>query len=122
MGAMPGRVGGKARKKLCASVTSISLVVFKPTSNIVLGVEIERALRELVVAKGIDPRRMGISQMLGKLQGLGVSPASLRQMHGVVQSMLEASHGVDVDSDAAKRAVEIGTAFLADLRTINADD
>ena len=41
----PGRVGGKARKKLCASVTSISLVVFKPTSNIVLGVEIERALR-----------------------------------------------------------------------------
>ena len=34
-----------ARKKLCASVTSISLVVFKPTSNIVLGVEIERALR-----------------------------------------------------------------------------
>ena len=44
-GAMPGRVGGKARKKLCASVTSISLVVFKPTSNIVLGAEIERALR-----------------------------------------------------------------------------
>ena len=25
---MPGRVGGKARKKLCASVTSITLVVF----------------------------------------------------------------------------------------------
>ena len=44
-GAMPGRVGGKTRKKLCASVTSISLVVFKPTSNIILGVEIERALR-----------------------------------------------------------------------------
>ena len=41
----PGRVGGKARKMLCASVTSVSLVVFKPTSNIVLGVEIERALR-----------------------------------------------------------------------------
>jgi len=36
---------GKAWKKLCASVTSISLVVFKPTSNIVLGAEIERALR-----------------------------------------------------------------------------
>ena len=95
---------------------------FPLMSVVKLRIEIERALRELVVAKGIDPRRMGISQMLGKLQGLGVSPASIRQMHGVVQSMLEASHGVDVDSDAAKRAVEIGTAFLADLRTINADD
>ena len=28
MGAMPGRVGGKARKKLCASVTSLSRAVF----------------------------------------------------------------------------------------------
>ena len=27
-GAMPGRVGGKARKKLCASVTSLSRAVF----------------------------------------------------------------------------------------------
>ena len=92
---------------------------FPLMSVVKLRIEIERALRELVVAKGIDPRRMGISQMLGKLQGLGISTASIRQMHGVLQSMLEASHGVDVESDAAKRAVEIGTAFLADLRTIN---
>ena len=28
MGAMPGRVGGKARKKLCASVTPLSRAVF----------------------------------------------------------------------------------------------
>ena len=28
MGAMSGRVGGKARKKLCASVTSLSRAVF----------------------------------------------------------------------------------------------
>ena len=63
MGAMPGRVGGKARKELCASVTSVSLVVFKPTSNIVLGVEIERALRAIQRDEGWNckgaPRRRG---------------------------------------------------------------
>ena len=57
----PGRVGGKARKKLCAPVTSVSLVVFKPTSNIVLGVEIERALRAVQRDEGWNckgaPRR-----------------------------------------------------------------
>jgi hypothetical protein len=36
--------------------------------------------------------------------------------------MNEALHGVDVDSDAAKQAVEIGTVFLADLRALNAND
>ena len=39
MGAMPGRVGGKARKKLCASVTSISLVVFNERATIVLAID-----------------------------------------------------------------------------------
>lgn len=95
---------------------------FPLMSVVKLRIEIERALRELVVAKGIDPRQMGISQMLGKLHGLGIRPANIRQMHGVLQPMLEASHGVDVESDAAKRAVEIGTAFLAELKRINADD
>ncbi len=33
--------------------------------------------------------------------------------------MNEASHGVDVDTNAAKRAVEIGTVFLAELRAID---
>ena len=36
MGAMPGRVGGKARKKLCASVTSISPVVFNECATLYL--------------------------------------------------------------------------------------
>ena len=36
MGAMPGRVGGKARKKLCASVTFISPVVFNECATLYL--------------------------------------------------------------------------------------
>ena len=36
MGAMPGRVGGKARKKLYASVTSISPVVFNECATLYL--------------------------------------------------------------------------------------
>ena len=35
-GAMPGRVGGKARKKLCVSVTSISPVVFNECATLYL--------------------------------------------------------------------------------------
>ena len=34
MGAMPGRVGGKARKKLCASVTTPSRAVFNERATV----------------------------------------------------------------------------------------
>ena len=34
MGAMPGKVGGKARKKLCASVTFLSRAVFNERATI----------------------------------------------------------------------------------------
>ncbi|TIN20564.1 MAG: hypothetical protein E5Y59_03230 [Mesorhizobium sp.] len=49
-------------------------------------------------------------------------PASTEQMLGALRVMNEASHCVDVDSDAAKQAVEIGTVFLAELKALNADD
>lgn len=86
-----------------------------------LRIEIERALRELIVAKGIDPRRMGISQMKQSCKARGFS--SQHQACAASCNPCSRHRGVDVErSDAAKRAVEIGTAFLADLRTINADD
>jgi len=36
--------------------------------------------------------------------------------------MNEVSHGVDVDADAAKRTIDIGTIFLAQLREIGNRD
>jgi hypothetical protein len=60
--------------------------------------------------------------MLRELQRQGLVPASTEQMLGALRVMNEASHGVDVDSDAAKQSVEIGTVFLAELKALSADD
>jgi hypothetical protein len=60
--------------------------------------------------------------MLRDLQRQGPVPASTEQMLGALRVMNEASHGVDVDSDAAKQPVEIGTVFLAELKALDADD
>ena len=46
-------------------------------------------------------------------------PASTEQMLGALRVMNEASHGVDVDADTAKRAVDVGTVFLAELKAMN---
>lgn len=37
---------------------------------------------------------------------------------GATRVMNEASHGVDVDADAAKRAVVVGMVFLAELKAM----
>jgi hypothetical protein len=88
-----------------------------------LRIEIEHALRNLAVQRGVAFNRpVGIMNMLRDLRRQGPVPASTEQMLGALRVMNEASHGVDVDSDAAKKAVEIGTVFLAELKALNADD
>lgn len=92
-------------------------------SVVKLRIEIERAVRDLASERGlVFDRPVGIINMLRDLRRQGPVPASTEQMFGALRVMNEASHGVDVDSDAAKRAVEIGTVFLADLKALNADD
>ncbi|CEG10609.1 hypothetical protein BN961_04049 [Afipia felis] len=96
---------------------------FPLMSVVKLRIEIERAVRDLASSRDVVfDRPSGITIMLRHLQKQGLAPASTEQMLGAMRVMNRASHGVDVDSDAAKQAVEIGTAFLADLRTITAED
>jgi len=59
--------------------------------------------------------------MLRDLRRRGPLPTSTDQMLGALRVMNQASHGVDVESEAAKQAVEIGTIFLAELKALNAD-
>lgn len=96
---------------------------FPLMSVVKLRIEIERAVRDLASVRGVVFNRpTGIGNMLRDLKQHGPMPASTDQMLGALRVMNEAAHGVDVDSDAAKQAVEIGTIFLADLRTMNAED
>ncbi len=96
---------------------------FPLMSVVKLRIEIERAVRDLASERGVVFNRpVGIMNMLRDLQRQGPVPASTEQMLGSLRVMNEASHGVDVDSDAAKRAIEIGTIFLAHLKALNSDD
>ncbi|WP_354259637.1 PDDEXK nuclease domain-containing protein [Bradyrhizobium sp. F1.13.3] len=96
---------------------------FPLMSVVKLRIEIERALRDLAVAKGVTANRpVGIMNMLRDLQRHGIAPASTQEMLRALRVMNEASHGVDVDADAAKQAVNIGTVFLAELREIGTGD
>ena len=96
---------------------------FPLMSVVKLRIEIERALRDLAAARGVVVNRpVGIMNMLRDLQRQGLAPASTEQMLGSLRAMNEASHGVDVDTDVAKRAVEVCTIFLAELRAIDTDD
>ena len=92
-------------------------------SVVKLRIEIERALRDYAAAAGFaPPRPTGIGPMLQDLQRRGLAPPSARAFAEALRVMNEASHGVDVDPDAAARAVEVGTTFLADLTERIPDD
>lgn len=96
---------------------------FPLMSVVKLRIEIERAVRDVASERGVVfDRPVGIVNMLRDLRRQGPVPDSTEQMLGALRVMNEASHGVDVDSDAAKRAVEIGTVFLAELKAIYAND
>jgi predicted nuclease of restriction endonuclease-like (RecB) superfamily len=89
---------------------------FPLMSVIKLRIEIERALRDYAGANGFAPTRpTGIGPMLQDLERRGLAPPSTRTFIEALRVMNEASHGVEVDPDAAEHAVSVGTAFLAEL-------
>lgn len=89
---------------------------FPLMSVVKLRIEIERAVRDFATANGVGPTRpTGIGNMLRDLDRRGLAPAGTGRFLDTLRVMNEASHGVEVDSEAAARAVEIGTAFLAEL-------
>lgn len=93
---------------------------FPLMSVVKLRIEIERALRDYAAIKGIElPRPAGISNMLRDFHRRGVAPPGTERFLETLRVMNEASHGVDVDPEAAARSVEIGSAFLAELTKYN---
>ncbi|MFP3182699.1 MAG: PDDEXK nuclease domain-containing protein [Paraburkholderia sp.] len=90
---------------------------FPLMSVIKLRIEIERALRDILSGNGVALKvPTGIGNMLREMNQRGLAPASTERFLESLRVMNEAAHGVDVDPMGAELAVEIGTAFLAELR------
>jgi len=89
---------------------------FSAMSVVKLRIEIEHALRDFTAAHGLASKRpKSINTVLRELKERGVSPASTERFLEILPVMNEAVHGVNVDSKAVAEAVNIGTAFLAEL-------
>jgi hypothetical protein len=92
-------------------------------SVVKMRIEIERALRDFMGGNGAVPTRpTGLGNMLRELHRRGLAPASTAQLLDSLRVMNEASHGVDVAPESAQRAVDIGTIFLAELRSLGGND
>jgi hypothetical protein len=84
-------------------------------SVVKLRIEIERALHYAAAQGFVLARPMGIGGMIQDLQRRGLAPTGAGAFLVAVRVMNAASHNVDVDPDAAERAMQIGTEFLAEL-------
>lgn len=90
---------------------------FPLMSVVKLRIEIERALRDFANVNGfVAARPPGLGNMLHDLRRRGLAPASTARLLESLQVMHEAAHGLDVDPERARQAVEVGTVFLAELR------
>ncbi len=90
---------------------------FSLMSVIKLQIEIERALRLLMAERGLpSPAPDGIGPMLQELHRQGHAPANTQAFLDALVVMNAASRGTEVDSEAAERAMEVGSAFLAEIR------
>jgi predicted nuclease of restriction endonuclease-like (RecB) superfamily len=92
---------------------------FPAMSAVKLRIEIERALRNFVAARGdVASRPVSISTVLRELKRRGIAPPSTDRFIEALQVMNEAAHGFDVDASAAEKAVRIGSEFLAELSAL----
>lgn len=96
---------------------------FPLMSVVELRIEIERELRDFMAANGLAlTRPTGLGSMLRDLRRRGLAPASTEQFLDSLRVMNDASHGKDVNSESAQRAVDVGTSFLAELRELGQHD
>jgi hypothetical protein len=92
---------------------------FPAMSVVKLRIEIERALRNFVAARGdFSSRPLGIGTVLRDLKRRGIAPPSTDRFIEALRVMNEAAHGFDVDAAAAEQAVSIGSEFLAELSAL----
>jgi hypothetical protein len=95
---------------------------FPLMSVIKLHLEIEREVRRLLVARGLEDPTAGIGTALSELRKFGVAPASAKQFYEAFEVMNRAVHGLEPDSEVVQHAVALGSAFLADLRRLAPDE
>jgi predicted nuclease of restriction endonuclease-like (RecB) superfamily len=89
---------------------------FPAMSLVKLRIEIERALRNLLMARGdVSSRPMSIGAVLHDLKQRGMAPRSTDRFLEALRIMNEAAHGFDIDPAMADQAVSIGTEFLSEL-------
>ncbi len=95
---------------------------FPLMSVVKIRIEIERALRDFMSDNGLGSTKqpIGINEMVSALHQRGIAPASARKLLASLRVMHEAAHGVDVSPENAQQAVDVGTAFLAELRELSA--
>jgi predicted nuclease of restriction endonuclease-like (RecB) superfamily len=88
-------------------------------SLVAVRIEIERALRLLMVFRGLEPRRgLGIGRALHELEKSGGVPSGTDAFLRTLATMDEAAHGFEVDPVAAAEALRVASEFLAELRRL----
>lgn len=93
---------------------------FPLMSVVKMRMEIERALRDFMAEHGFAPTQpTGLGNMLRELHRRSLAPAGTAQLLDSLRVMNEAAHGMDVDPATAQRAVDAGTAFLAELQNLH---
>jgi predicted nuclease of restriction endonuclease-like (RecB) superfamily len=89
---------------------------FPMMSVIKLRIEVERELRRLMAAQGLEIKSAGIRQMLQDLRAVGIVPSGAAEFETAVRVMNEAAHGIDVEPHAAEHALDVGSLFLSELK------
>jgi predicted nuclease of restriction endonuclease-like (RecB) superfamily len=92
---------------------------FPLISAVKLRIEIERELRLLLQARGRSTGSIGIGPMLQEVERDGIALEGVGEFEVALQAMNHASHGLDVDPDAAEHAIEVGTQLLETLKRLN---
>jgi hypothetical protein len=81
-----------------------------------LRIEIERRLRSLAKALGIEAERKGIGELLRRLPVKeAISQNELSVLNDLVGLLNRAVHGIDVEARAAQWAIDVGPRLLAAL-------
>ena len=88
-------------------------------SAVKLRIEIERELRLLLQARGRSTGGVAIGPMLQELDRDGIALEGVGEFEIALQAMNRASHGLDVDPNAAEQAIEVGTRLLEALKHLN---
>ena len=88
-----------------------------------LRMEIERSMRSLIVSRGISsPRPVGLGVMLRELEKNGIHVPVDMEVRKAIDSMNMAVHGHEVSNEDATEAERIGSAFLSEIRKLEASE